>query len=71
MSVAAPTILPRSPILPNLLPRPPEPHPLPLPRYGQTPRRFNEVRDLVREMEDLSSEEEELEEIVRYRATSS
>lgn len=38
---------------------------MPLPRYGQQPRRFNEVRDLVREMDDLSSEEEELEEIVR------
>ncbi len=66
MSVGSPTVIPRSPLFPDLLPRPPEPHPLPLPRYGQPPRRFNQVRDLLREMDDLSSEEEELDEIVRY-----
>ena len=64
MSVATPTILQRPLKFPDLLPRPPQPHPLPLSRrrvYGQ----LNAVRDLQREMDDLSDEENELEDIVR------
>ena len=66
MSVATPTILQRPLKFPDLLPRPPQPHPLPLSRrrvYGQ----LNAVRDLQREMDDLSDEENELEDIVRSR----
>ncbi len=64
MSVASPTLLPRSALFPNLLPKPPQPHPIPLPPYGQKPLRFNATRDLVREMDDLSDEEEEMDELV-------
>lgn len=65
MSVSSPTLLPRSALFPNLLPKPPQPHPQPLPRYGQQPTRFNATRDLAREMEDLSDEEDDLDDIVR------
>ena len=66
MSVATPTILQRPLKFPDLLPKPPQPHPLPLSRrrvYGH----LNAVRDLQREMDDLSDEENELEDIVRFR----
>ncbi|KAF8727530.1 hypothetical protein AX14_007318 [Amanita brunnescens Koide BX004] len=62
MSVATPTILQRPLKFPDLLPKPPQPHPLPLSRrrvYGH----LNAVRDLQREMDDLSDEENELEDI--------
>ncbi|KNZ80362.1 hypothetical protein J132_06099 [Termitomyces sp. J132] len=62
MSVATPTLLPRQHRFPHLLPRPPQPHPTPLSNrrvYGN----LNAVRDLQREMEDLSDEENELEDI--------
>lgn len=65
MSVATPTLLQRPLKFPDLLPRPPQPHPLPLSRrrvYGH----LNAVRDLQREMDDLSDEENELEDIVRF-----
>lgn len=65
MSVATPTVLPRSPLFPNLLPRPPQPHPTPLSKHGQRSGRLNSLRDLQREMDDLSDEEEELEDLVR------
>jgi hypothetical protein len=63
-AVATPTLLPREPKFPHLLPRPPQPHPMPLSRrqvYGH----LNAVRDLQREMDDLSDEENELEDLVR------
>ena len=63
MSVATPTLLQRPLKFPDLLPKPPQPHPLPLSRrriYGH----LNVVRDLQREMDDLSDEENELEDIV-------
>ncbi|KAI0042695.1 hypothetical protein FA95DRAFT_1609991 [Auriscalpium vulgare] len=63
MSVATPTVIPRPPLFPTLLPRPPQPHPIPLPRPGRAPDRINTRRDLVQEMDDLSDEEAELEEI--------
>ncbi|OCH92120.1 hypothetical protein OBBRIDRAFT_818497 [Obba rivulosa] len=61
MSVASPTVLPRSLLFPNVLPNPPQPYPLPLPARGQRPGRLNSRRDLAREMDDLSDEEDELE----------
>ena len=60
MSVATPTVVPRSPLFPTLLPKPPQPHPLPLPRHGQQPARMNAIRDLNREMDDLSEEEKQV-----------
>ncbi|CCM03629.1 uncharacterized protein FIBRA_05773 [Fibroporia radiculosa] len=60
MSVATPTILPRSPHFPLLLPKPPQPHPVPLPKHDQRTGRLNSLRDLQREMDDLSDEEEEI-----------
>jgi len=63
MSVITPTVIPRQPIFPRLLPQPPQPHPTPLPKrraYG----RLNARRDLQREMDDLSDEENEVEDIV-------
>lgn len=63
-AVATPTLLPREPKFPHCLPKPPQPHPIPLSRrpvYGH----LNAVRDLQREMDDLSDEENELEDLVR------
>ena len=63
MSVATPTLLPRPQVFPLLLPKPPQPHPTPLPKrrvYG----RLNARRDLQRELDDLSDEENEVEDIV-------
>ena len=65
MSVASPTVVPRGPIFPTLLPKPPQPPPFPLPKYGQQRLRMNAVRDLLREMDDLSDEEDELDDLVR------
>jgi len=65
-AVATPTLLSREPKFPHCLPKPPQPHPMPLsPRhvYGH----LNAVRDLQREMDDLSDEENELEDLVRSR----
>jgi hypothetical protein len=62
-AVATPTLLPREPKFPHCLPKPPQPHPIPLSRrqvYGH----LNAVRDLQREMDDLSDEENELEDLV-------
>lgn len=64
MSTATPTVLPRSPLFPHLLPKPPQPHTTPLPRHDQRVGRFNSRRDLQREMDDLSDEEEEFDDIV-------
>ena len=62
-AVATPTLLPREPKFPHCLPKPPQPHPIPLSRrqeYGH----LNAVRDLQREMDDLSDEETELYDLV-------
>lgn len=64
MSVASPTVLPRSALFPTLLPRPPQPHPTPLQKYGK-PGRLNSRRNLLQEMDDLSDEEDELDDLVR------
>jgi len=63
MSVATPSVLPRPLIFPHLLPKPPQPHPTPLPKHGRVYGHLNARRDLQREMEDLSDEENELEDI--------
>ncbi|ESK93345.1 hypothetical protein Moror_14499 [Moniliophthora roreri MCA 2997] len=64
MSVMTPTVLPRPQVFPRLLPHLPQPHVLPLPNstkgnYGK----MKERRDLQREMNELSDEEKELEDI--------
>lgn len=51
---------------PLLLPTPPQPHPLPLPRRGRDPpARLSARRDINRELEELSDEEGEYDELVR------
>ncbi|KAF7348488.1 hypothetical protein MVEN_01366200 [Mycena venus] len=70
MSVATPTVLPRPLLFPRLLPKPPSTHPAPLPPQGKTYGRLNASRNLGREMDDLSDEENELEEmniVIRHR----
>ena len=67
MSVATPTVLPRPPIFPTLMPRPRQPYPTPLAVPGRRAGRLMQRRDLVQEMDDLSDEEAELEDNVRQR----
>ncbi|KAI0256922.1 hypothetical protein BJV78DRAFT_1278539 [Lactifluus subvellereus] len=61
MSVATPTVLPRPPLFPTLLPRPQQPYPIPLAAQGRRAGRLILRRDFVQEMDDLSDEEAELE----------
>lgn len=68
MSVASPTVLPRSPIFPRLLPLPPHPHPIPPAPSMQRRERFINYRDLWREMEELSDEENAVDDQVRLHA---
>lgn len=63
MSVATPTVLPRPPLFPALVPKPPQPHPVPLPKQGRVYGRLNACRNLAREMDDLSDEENDLDEM--------
>jgi hypothetical protein len=65
MTTATPTVLPRSKLFPNLLPRAPLAPgcPTPLPPSDHVPHRMNDRRDIWREMEQLSEEEAELEEL--------
>ncbi|TFY82562.1 hypothetical protein EWM64_g1449 [Hericium alpestre] len=63
MATATPTVLPRSQIFPRLLPKPPQPHPIPKAQPGRWTGRLNATRDIVQEMDDLSDEEAELEDI--------
>jgi hypothetical protein len=64
MSTATPTLIPRQPLFPLLLPRPPQPYPTPLPRRGRRVGKFSANRDLERELAELSAEEEEIDQIV-------
>src|SRR5258708_38153417 len=59
MSGATPTLIPRKPIFPLFLPEAPKPVPLSLPRR-RVYRNLNAYRDFLREMDDLSNEENEL-----------
>lgn len=66
MSVATPTLIPRSSHFPNLLPPiPNQREPKPAASRGRSNGRINTHRDLFREMEDLSDEEVDLEALVR------
>jgi len=64
VSMATPTVIPRPPIFPMLLPDPPEPYPTPLPRMRRANARLNARRDLVKEMDDLSDEDNEVDDLV-------
>ncbi|TFK94759.1 hypothetical protein K466DRAFT_657451 [Polyporus arcularius HHB13444] len=59
--VSSPTVLPRSPIFPRLLPLPPHPHPIPPAPSFQRRERFINYRDIWREMDELSDEETAIE----------
>ncbi|KAJ7201666.1 hypothetical protein GGX14DRAFT_464609 [Mycena pura] len=63
MSVASPTVLPRPPLFPRLLPKIQHPHPAPLPPQSRTYGHLKAARNLQREMDDLSDEENEIEEM--------
>ncbi|KAF8891253.1 hypothetical protein BD779DRAFT_191925 [Infundibulicybe gibba] len=63
MSVFTPTLIPRQQRFPHLMPKPPQPHPVPTPKHVRAYGHLNAVRDLQREMDDLSDEESELEDI--------
>lgn len=64
MPVISATLL-RQPLhFPRLLPKQIPPHPIPVPRK-RAYAHLNAVRDLHREMDDLSDEEDEMEDIVR------
>lgn len=66
MSGATPTLIPRVPNFPILLPRPPQPHIKPKARRVGPYTTINQTRDLQREMDELSEEENELEEAVSF-----
>ncbi|KAI0277208.1 hypothetical protein BGY98DRAFT_643937 [Russula aff. rugulosa BPL654] len=59
--VATPTVLPRPPLFPTLMPRQQQPYPTPLAIPGRRVGKLILRRDLVQEMDDLSDEEAELE----------
>lgn len=62
MSTVTPTLLPRQPAFPLLLPSVPKPHPTPLPpNTDERPGHLNDRRNLRNEFDDLSDEEDEVE----------
>ncbi len=63
MSGATPTLIPSPFLFPPLLPNIPRPFTVPLPRR-RVYRHLNAFRDLGREMDDLSDEENELDDEV-------
>ncbi|KAF7291888.1 hypothetical protein MIND_01214100 [Mycena indigotica] len=70
MSIASPTVLPRHARFPVLLPDLPHPYPIPPQNQGRSYGRLKAMRNLQREMDDLSDEENEVEEMnsnVRHR----
>ncbi|KAF7325817.1 hypothetical protein MKEN_00432400 [Mycena kentingensis (nom. inval.)] len=70
MSVASPTVLPRPPHFPRLLPNAPHPFPIPHVPQSRTNARLKPIRNLQREMDNLSDEETEIEDLnalVRHR----
>ena len=65
MSAATPTLIPRGGHFPALLPPvPSRGEPKPPTFRGRSDARINTVRDLTREMEDLSDEEAEVDALV-------
>jgi hypothetical protein len=62
MSGATPTLIPSQSIFPRLLPKPPQPHPMPLGKR-RVYNSLNAIRDFQREMDDLSDEENEVEDL--------
>jgi hypothetical protein len=65
MSGSTPTLIPRPALFPPLIfltPQPPAP--IALPRHTRVNGRMHNFRDLAKEMEDLSAEEDELEDMV-------
>ncbi|KAH8117001.1 hypothetical protein DFH11DRAFT_1578591 [Phellopilus nigrolimitatus] len=60
MSTVTPTLIPRLPAMPLLLPAVPTPHPTPLPPRPR-PGGLHARRSLRAELEELSAEEEEVE----------
>ena len=72
MSAATPTLIPRGGHFPALLPPvPSRGEPKPPTFRGRSDARINTVRDLAREMEDLSDEEAEVEGLVSAIVTGS
>lgn len=72
MSAATPTLIPRGGHFPALLPPvPSRGEPKPPTFRGRSDARINTVRDLAREMEDLSDEEAEVEALVSKIVTNS
>ncbi|KIJ69122.1 hypothetical protein HYDPIDRAFT_23979 [Hydnomerulius pinastri MD-312] len=61
MSIASPTLIPRPPIIPLVLPKAPHVGPTPLPKADRFQGRINHRRDWLREADDLSEEEDDLE----------
>lgn len=71
MSAATPTLIPRGGHFPALLPPvPSRGEPKPPTFRGRSDARINTVRDLAREMDDLSDEEAEVEGLVSEIATN-
>ncbi|KIK31065.1 hypothetical protein PISMIDRAFT_670007 [Pisolithus microcarpus 441] len=64
MSIISPTLIPRLPLIPLVLPKAPHFGPVPLPTRDRFYGRLTTRRDLEREMNDLSDEEGDLEESV-------
>ncbi|KAI6045565.1 hypothetical protein EDC04DRAFT_3053920 [Pisolithus marmoratus] len=62
MSIVSPTLIPRPPLIPLVLPKAPHFGPVPLPKRDRFYGRLSTRRDLEREMNDLSDEEGDLEE---------
>jgi hypothetical protein len=70
MSLATPTLVPRPSVFPHLLPKASQPYPTPLPNR-RVYAHLNARRDLQREMDDLSDEENEVEDIVSHLYSAS
>ena len=67
MPIISPTLIRRRSHFPTLLPEPPKPHPVPLRSHdSHQSGRLNSHRNLMSEMDDLSDEENELDEAVSY-----
>ncbi|KIJ69121.1 hypothetical protein HYDPIDRAFT_164771 [Hydnomerulius pinastri MD-312] len=69
MSIASPTLIPRPPVIPLVLPKAPHVGPTPLPKADRFQGRINHRRDLLREADDLSEEENDLEDCIIVEGT--